>query len=88
MGQIAPAPQTFRMDTLLSEMREIDARNFHQRQIMSSNVMQQVNMDREWANEFAMTAGTSPMRSESKLTSVIICLYFVVDTLQFPFDDF
>ena len=74
MDQMTPAPQTFRMDVLLNEMREIDARNFHQKQqiLAAPNVIQQVNRDREWAMEFALKAGTSPMRSESKLTSVSI----------------
>lgn len=73
MGQIAPAPQTFRMDVLLKEMRDIDAQNFHQRQIVPGPpVIEEVNRsDLDWAKEFAIDSSLGPgQRSESKLTSV------------------
>ncbi|XP_055621818.1 peroxisomal targeting signal 1 receptor [Toxorhynchites rutilus septentrionalis] len=73
MGQIAPAPQTFRMDVLLKEMRDIDAQNFHQRQIVPGPpVIEEVNRsDLDWAKEFAMDSSLGPgQRSESKLTSI------------------
>lgn len=74
MGQIAPAPQSFRMDVLLKEMRDIDAQNFHQRQIVPGPpVIEEVNRsDLDWAKEFAIdsAAGHSGHRAESKLTSV------------------
>lgn len=74
MGQIAPAPQSFRMDVLLKEMRDIDAQNFHQRQIVPGPpVIEEVNRsDLDWAKEFAIDsgAGHSGHRAESKLTSV------------------
>lgn len=75
MGQIAPAPQSFRMDVLLKEMRDIDAQNFHQRQIVPGPpVIEEVNRsDMDWAKEFAidsMGASHSGHRAESKLSSV------------------
>lgn len=77
MGQIAPAPQSFRMDVLLKEMRDIDAQNFHQRQIVPGPpVIEEVNRsDLDWAKEFAidssaMGASHSGHRAESKLSSV------------------
>lgn len=79
MGQIAPAPQSFRMDVLLKEMRDIDAQNFHQRQIVPGPpVIEEVNRsDLDWAKEFAVdpsvAAGSSAHhghRAESKLTSI------------------
>lgn len=79
MGQIAPAPQSFRMDVLLKEMRDIDAQNFHQRQIVPGPpVIEEVNRsDMDWAKEFAgdPSAGAGLAhheghRAESKLTSV------------------
>lgn len=74
MGQIAPAPQSFRMDVLLKEMRDIDAQNFHQRQIVPGPpVIEEVNRsDLDWAKEFAIDSGASHSghRAESKLSSV------------------
>lgn len=53
LGQMsAPAPQTFRMDALLQEMREIDAQNYplevHQAPTVSAEVHNGIN----WANQF------------------------------------
>lgn len=75
MGQIAPAPQSFRMDVLLKEMRDIDAQNFHQRQIVPGPpVIEEVNRsDLDWAKEFAVDSsvgGQHGHRAQSKLTSI------------------
>ncbi|XP_058831653.1 peroxisomal targeting signal 1 receptor [Topomyia yanbarensis] len=78
MGQIAPAPQSFRMDVLLKEMRDIDRQNFHQRQIVPGPpVIEEVNRsDLDWEREFAIdssiAAGSNHPghRAESKLTSI------------------
>lgn len=78
MGQIAPAPQSFRMDVLLKEMRDIDAQNFHHRQIVPGPpVIEEVNRsDLDWAKEFGVGSSSdagqlsSSLRTESKLTSV------------------
>lgn len=77
MGQIAPAPQSFRMDVLLKEMRDIDAQNFHQRQIVPGPpVIEEVNRsDLDWAKEFSGDSSAADLahqghRAESKLTSV------------------
>lgn len=51
LGQIAP-PQTFRMDSLLQEMREIDTRSF-QRIVRAPPVIEEVNSGIDWANEFS-----------------------------------
>ncbi|KAJ6635614.1 Peroxisomal targeting signal 1 receptor [Pseudolycoriella hygida] len=52
LGQIAP-PQTFRMDSLLQEMREIDAHSFPNRIIRAPPVIEEVNSGIDWANEFS-----------------------------------
>lgn len=50
LGQIAP-PQTFRMDALLKEMREIEAQSFQHR--LAPPVIDEVNNGIVWANEFS-----------------------------------
>lgn len=54
MHQIAPAPQTFRMDALLNEMRQMDA---HQQPplMRAPNVIDHVSRAgaASWANEFS-----------------------------------
>lgn len=52
LGQIAP-PQTFRMDSLLQEMREIDAQSFHNRIVRAPPVIEEVNSGIDWAKEFS-----------------------------------
>lgn len=52
LGQIAAPPQTFRMDSLLQEMREIDAQSFHNRIIRAPPVIEEVNSGIDWSNEF------------------------------------
>lgn len=51
LGQIAP-PQSFRMDALLQEMREIDAQSFRMVQ-RAPLVIEEVNNGYDWANEFS-----------------------------------
>uniref|UniRef100_A0A182K4B7 Peroxisomal targeting signal 1 receptor n=1 Tax=Anopheles christyi TaxID=43041 RepID=A0A182K4B7_9DIPT len=67
MGQIAPVPQTFRMNELLQEMREIDAQNHRQQQIVgagrSIDFVPRVG-DSGWAQQFGNEL------VESKLSSV------------------
>lgn len=54
MGQMsAPAPQTFRMDALLQEMREIDARNYPGQVVQAPPVFTEINNGLSWANEFS-----------------------------------
>lgn len=53
LGQIAAPPQTFRMDSLLQEMREIDAQSFHNRIVRAPPVIEEVNSGIDWANEFS-----------------------------------
>lgn len=53
LGQAAVAPpQTFRMDALLKEMREIDAHNFHSHVNRAPPVIEEVNNGLSWTNEF------------------------------------
>lgn len=53
LGQIAP-PQSFRMDALLQEMREIDAQPYHSRMVPQAPVViEEVNSGFDWANEFS-----------------------------------
>ncbi|EDS35509.1 peroxisomal targeting signal 1 receptor [Culex quinquefasciatus] len=50
MGQIAPAPQSFRMDVLLKEMRDIDAQNFHQPLSLSRTINIFFLLLKVWSN--------------------------------------
>lgn len=54
LGQMAPMPpQTFRMDALLQEMREIDAQNFAPQVLRAPAVAEEINKSSSmWANEF------------------------------------
>ena len=55
LGQMAAVPpQTFRMDALLQEMREIDAHNFQAHVVRAAPpVIDEVNNGAVWANKFA-----------------------------------
>ncbi|XP_053664797.1 peroxisomal targeting signal 1 receptor [Anopheles marshallii] len=69
MDQIAPGPQTFRMDELLKEMREIDAHNHRQQQMVGpGRSIDMVGPGGAWAEEFRSDAAHP--REESKLSSV------------------
>lgn len=72
LGQIAPAPQTFRMDALLHEMRQIDAQHF-QSPMCAPNVIDQVNSDggASWANEF--TQSGAPVSANGPMISDQVC---------------
>lgn len=53
LGQMsAPAPQTFRMDALLREMREIDAQNYPLEVVQAATVSAEVNNGLNWADQF------------------------------------
>ncbi|KAG4073556.1 hypothetical protein HA402_000780 [Bradysia odoriphaga] len=53
LGQIAP-PQSFQMDALLQEMRDIDTQSFHNRIVQRAPlVIEEVNSGFDWANEFS-----------------------------------
>lgn len=68
MGQIAPVPQTFRMNELLQEMREIDAQNHRQQQIVGAGrSIEFAPGDAAWADQFR-----GEMMVESKLSSVSV----------------
>lgn len=61
LGQIAP-PQSFRMDALLQEMREIDAQSYHNQMVQRAPlVIEEVNSGFDWANEFS--SGNVPYQS-------------------------
>lgn len=54
LGQVSSAPpQTFRMDALLQEMREIDAHQFQPHVVRAPPVIEEVNSDAAWAAEMA-----------------------------------
>lgn len=58
LGQIAAVPpQTFRMDALLQEMREIDAHQFHPQVVQAPPVIEEVNSGTAWASEFVSSDG-------------------------------
>lgn len=53
LGQMnAPAPQSFRMDALLQEMREIDAQNYPLEVVQAPKVSAEVHNGLNWASEF------------------------------------
>lgn len=65
LGQIAAPPQTFRMDSLLQEMREIDAQSFHNRIVRAPPVIEEVNSGIDWANEFSTENGQHHVNDRS-----------------------
>lgn len=53
LGQMsAPPPQTFRMDALLQEMREIDAHNYPVEVVQAPSISTEVKNGLAWANDF------------------------------------
>lgn len=50
----APPPQTFRMDALLKEMREIDAQHLTLEVAQAPSVSAEVNTGLNWATEFGV----------------------------------
>lgn len=53
LGQMsAPPPQTFRMDALLQEMRDIDAQNYPRQVIQAPTVSAEVISGIDWTKEF------------------------------------
>lgn len=57
LGQMsAPPPQTFRMDALLQEMREIDAHNYPVEVVQAPSISHEVKNGLTWANEFDSNA--------------------------------
>lgn len=61
LGQMsAPAPQSFRMDALLQEMRELDAQNYPQGVIQAPTVSAEVHNGSTWANEFHDVSANVP----------------------------
>lgn len=53
LGQVrAVPPQTFRMDALLQEMRDIDAQQFHAHLARAPPVIDEVHRAIDWAKEF------------------------------------
>jgi peroxin-5 len=52
LGQIVPPPQSFHMDVLLKEMREIDQQMSHRNIRAAPPVIEQVNQGIDWANEY------------------------------------
>lgn len=66
LGQMsAPAPQTFRMDALLQEMREIDAQNYPLEVVQAPTVSHEVHNGLNWANEFHDGAANVPITHAS-----------------------
>lgn len=54
LGQMtAPPPQSFHMDALLQEMREIDAQHHPLEVVQASPVSAEVSSGLNWANEFS-----------------------------------
>lgn len=87
LGQAGPMlpPQTFRMDALLQEMRDIDAGKFQPHHMRAPAVIEEVRNETEaaWANEFRDQGGSqqgqstalpthlSPVHHQSQLVPMI-----------------
>lgn len=76
LGQIAPAPQTFRMDALLHEMRQIDAQHFQSPVMRAPNVIDQVNSGgaASWANEFTQSGAPLDAQKEANAPANMIAI--------------
>lgn len=65
LGQMsAPPPQTFRMDALLQEMREIDAHNYAGEVVQAPPVSAEVHNGLSWAKEFRKVSATASHMSQ------------------------
>lgn len=65
LGQVrAVPPQTFRMDALLQEMRDIDAQQFHANLARAPPVIDEVHRAVDWAKEFGQHGPTAPMQQQ------------------------
>lgn len=70
LGAAAAPPQTFQMNNLLQEMREIESRNFHS-VVSGPKVIDQVAND-QWAAEYAKMA-TVPVVSQQANFNEVSC---------------
>lgn len=69
LGQMAaPPPQSFRMDALLQEMREIDARNYPTQVMRAPPVSDEINKGLTWANEYHQESGSSTQEDPNIIT--------------------
>lgn len=62
VGQMAatvPPPQSFRMDALLQEMREIDAHNYPTQVMRAPPILDEINNGITWANEYRTDDGNN-----------------------------
>lgn len=89
LGQMsAPAPQSFRMDALLQEMREIDAQNYPQGIIQAPTVSAEVHNGLKWSNEFGANEANAQLESKnapinSNNDEQVRCTHFIFTFKQF-----
>lgn len=71
LGQVrAMPPQTFRMDALLQEMRDIDAQQFHAHLARAPPVIDEVHRGAvDWAKEFAHQGGETSQQQQYQVPS-------------------
>lgn len=68
LGQMAaPPPQSFRMDALLQEMREIDARNYPTQVMRAPPVADEINNGLAWSNEYQQESATSNLENPNMI---------------------
>lgn len=68
LGQMAaPPPQSFRMDALLQEMREIDARNYPTQVMRAPPVADEINKGLAWSNEYQQKSVTSNLENSNMI---------------------
>lgn len=68
LGQMAaPPPQTFRMDALLQEMREIDARNYPTQVMRAPPVADEIHKGLAWANEYHQEGAPSTLENPNHI---------------------
>lgn len=69
LGAAAP-PQTFQMNNILQEMREIESRNFHSVAVVSGpKVIDQVAND-QWATEYAKMSSVPVISQQARFNEV------------------
>lgn len=74
LGQAAAPPQSFQMNNLLQEMREIESRNFHPAVVSGPKVIDQVAND-QWAKEYAKMASVPVLSQEPNFNEVSFCCF-------------
>lgn len=74
LGQAAAPPQSFQMNNILQEMREIESRNFHSAVSAGPKVIDQVTND-TWAKEYAKMSSVAVISQQPNFNEVSCCCF-------------